>query len=141
MSKKVTGTSLYYKNTDRTAIGDLYEDIMQALINIEENEMLEYEERLKWRYEVATARRWYNFWSVAFKGTFEDYEKINRVRKEAILSTTRPYKRMTTLSLIVSDAITHNIDLNLSISDYTFIQKCLTKSKNSTNIYYNASLE
>lgn len=140
MSRQSTTTSLYTGQ----AIDKLYNDICEGLSNIERVEYLDFDRITKYSYERDTKRHWYN-WFKEFDGTYEEYLKTKVQPKENQLKYSRAYKRMQKLHDIVGDAIALTVDgnksqINLSISDHSFIEVCKVQSDWSGK-YHNASLD
>lgn len=141
MSRQNATTSLYMGD----AISKLYNDICQGLVNIERVEYLDFDRITKYSYERDTKRHWYYFWVKQFNGSYEEYLKTKVHPKENQLKYSRAYKRMQKLHDIVGDAIALTVDgnksqINLSLSDHSFIEVCKEQSDWS-GTYHNASLD
>lgn len=137
MSKN-TVTVLIYENKEQ--LSELYENILNAMIVIEDAYLKRYDINTKYCYERDTKSRFFKLLKPKFVGTFEEYlEKYYEPRNEFAI-TSRAYMRMKTLHDIVSDAIRDNLKLNLSLADHIFINECLTAGDCTITIY-NASLD
>lgn len=137
MSKN-TPTFLIYENNIQ--LSELYENILNAMIVIEEAYLKRYDTTTKYCYGRDTKRRFFKLIKPAFKGTYDEYcQKYYEPRDEFAL-TTRAYMRMKALHDIVGDAIRENLKINLSLADHIFINQCLTAG-DCTITMYNASLD
>lgn len=118
---------------------NLFNDITQCLVNIENAEIIEHDLTLKYCYERDYKRRWYLLFCRDFYGTYEEYEAIHKLSVIELQKNSRAYNRMYRLWDLVADALSKNLDIHLSLSDHTFINKCLT-NETKTYIFNNASL-
>lgn len=124
---------------DSKNLNDLFNDIAQCLVNIEDAEVSDHNLTLQYCYERDYKRRWYLLFRRDFYGTYEEYDKKYRISVGDLQRNSRAYQRMVRLLDLVGDAIEKNLDIHLSLSDHTFINKCLTTEKKSY-IFHNASI-
>lgn len=127
--KKLKGSSITY---DQSYTYELYNDILQAMVNVEDACKLESDRVIQYRYNEAIQKRWWGLVKPKFEGTIEQFKETYSYSN---LDYNKAYIKLKVFEQAVSDAIRDNLVVTLAFSDHNLIKKCLIANKDSS--YYN----
>lgn len=122
------GSSIIY---DPSYTFELYNDILQAMVNIEDACRLESDRVIQYRYNEAIEKRWWGLAKPKFEGTIEQFKETYHYNN---LEYNKAYIKLKVFEQAVSDAVRDNLVITLAFSDHNLIQKCLIANKDSS--YY-----
>ena len=126
--KKLKGSNIIY---DTSYTHELYNDILQAIVNIENACKLESDRVIQYRYNEAIQKRWWGLVKPKFEGTIEQFKETYSYSN---LEYNKAFNKLKVFEQAVSDAVRDNLVITLAFSDHNLIQKCLVANKDSS--YY-----
>lgn len=124
------GSNIIY---DTSYTHELYNDILQAMVNIEDACKLESDCVIQYQYNEAIQKRRWGLVKPEFEGTIEQFKEMYNYNT---IEYNKAYIKLKVFEQAVSDAVRDNLVITLAFSDHNLIQKCLIPNK-SSSYYHN----